>query len=44
VFFAFPCSDALACITTLILIYNLFRKFSKLRDGAEPDLLGSNIR
>ncbi len=44
VFFAFPCSDALACITTLILIHNLFRKFSKLRDGAEPDLLGSNIR
>ena len=44
VFFAFPCSDALAAITTLILIHNLFRKFSKLSDGDQPDLLGSNIR
>ena len=44
VFFAFPCSDALAFIATLILIVNLFRKFSKLRDGDQPDLLGSNIR
>ena len=44
VFFAFPCSDLLAFIATLILILNLFRKFSKLRDGDQPDLLGSNIR
>ena len=44
VFFAFPCSDLLACITTFILILNLFRKFSKLEDGDEPTILGSNIK
>ncbi len=44
VFLAFPCSDLLACITTLILIRNLFRKFDKLEDGDEPTILGSNIK
>ena len=44
VFFAFPCSDLLACITTLVLIWNLFRKFGKLSDGDEPTILGSNIK
>ncbi|MBR7003889.1 MAG: MATE family efflux transporter [Bacteroidales bacterium] len=44
VFLAFPCSDLLACITTLILIHNLFRKFDKLEDGDEPTILGSNIK
>lgn len=44
VFLAFPCSDLLACITTLILIRNLFRKFDKLEDGDEPSILGSNIK
>ncbi|MBQ6287139.1 MAG: MATE family efflux transporter [Bacteroidales bacterium] len=44
VFFAFPCSDLLACITTLVMIINLFRKFSKLQDGDEPTILGSAVR
>ena len=44
VFLAFPCSDLLACITTLILIHNLFRKFDRLKDGDEPTILGSNIK
>ena len=44
VFLAFPCSDLIACITTFILIHNLFRKFRKLRDGDEPTILGSNIK
>ncbi len=43
VFLAFPCSDTLACIATLILIHRLFRKFSKLKDGDEPTILGSSI-
>ena len=43
VFFAFPCSDLLACITTLIMIHSLFRKFSKLKDGDEPSILGSAV-
>ncbi len=44
VFYAFPASDLLACLTTFILIYNLFRKFSKLQDGDEPTILGSQIK
>ena len=43
VFAAFPISDALACVTTLIMIGNLMRKFSKLKDGDEPTILGSAI-
>ena len=43
VFAAFPISDALACITTLVMIGNLMRKFSRLKDGDEPTILGSAI-
>ena len=44
VFFSFPASDALACITTFFMIHSLFRKFSKLNDGDEPTILGSQIK
>ena len=44
VFFSFPASDLLACITTFFLIHSLFRKFSRLRDGDEPTILGSQIK
>lgn len=44
VFFAFPASDLIACVTTFFLIHNLFRKFSKLNDGDEPTILGSQIK
>ena len=43
VFAAFPISDALACVTTLVMIGNLMRKFSRLKDGDEPTILGSAI-
>ena len=43
VFAAFPISDALSAITTLILIHGLMRKFSRLKDGDEPTILGSTI-
>lgn len=43
VFVAFPISDALACVTTLVLIHRLMRKFSRLKDGDEPTILGSAI-
>lgn len=43
VFAAFPIADALACVTTLFMISNLMRKFSKLKDGDEPTILGSAI-
>lgn len=44
VFFSFPASDLLACITTFFLIHSLFRKFSRLNDGDEPTILGSQIK
>ena len=44
VFYSFPASDILACVTTLVLITSLFRKFGKLRDGDEPTILGSRIK
>ena len=36
-------ADALACVTTLVMIGNLMRKFSRLKDGDEPTILGSAI-
>ena len=44
VFLSFPASDLIASITTLVLIINLFRKFSRLQDGDEPTILGSQIK
>lgn len=43
VFLAFPVADVIACVTTLFLIINLFRKLGKLHDGDEPTILGSRI-
>lgn len=43
VFLAFPVADALACITTLIMIHALVRKLNRLKDGDEPTILGSTI-
>lgn len=43
VFAAFPVSDALSCVTTLIMIMALIRKLNKLHDGDEPTILGSSI-
>ena len=44
VFYSFPASDILACVTTLFMIIGLFRKFGKLNDGDEPTILGSQIK
>ncbi len=43
VFLAFPVSDFLACLTTLVMIAGLMRKFSRLNDGDEPTELGSTV-
>ena len=43
VFLAFPFSDIAAFLTTLVMIILLMRKFARLRDGDEPDTLGSQI-
>ena len=43
VWISFPISDLLAIFVSLFFIVRLFRKFKKLNDGDEPDILGSNL-
>lgn len=44
VWYSFPISDALSFIVTTALILRLMRKFSKLKDGDDPSILGSTIQ
>lgn len=43
VWMSFPISDALSALLTAILLRKLFKKFSKLQDGQESTILGSQI-
>ncbi len=40
VWISFPLSDILNIIVSAILIIDIFRKFSRLKDGDDPELLG----
>jgi len=44
VWLSFPISDTMSVIFSAYFIIRLFRKLAKLRDGDEPDILGSNIK
>ena len=44
VWISFPISDTLNIIISAILIVRLFRKFDRLHDGDEADILGSTIK
>ncbi len=44
VWISFPISDILNIIISAILIARLFRKFDRLQDGENPDILGSTIQ
>ena len=44
VWISFPISDTLNVIISAIMIVRLFRKFDRLKDGENPDILGSNIQ
>ena len=44
VWVSFPISDILNIIISAILIIRLFRKFDRLKDGENPDILGSTIQ
>ena len=44
VWISFPISDLLNVIVSAVLIVRLFRKFDRLKDGENPDILGSNIQ
>ena len=40
---SYPISDGLASLLTIILLSRLLKKFSKLKDGDDPTILGSTI-
>ena len=44
VWVSFPISDILNILISAILIIRLFRKFDRLKDGENPDILGSSIQ
>ena len=44
VWISFPISDTLNVIISAVMIVRLFRKFDRLKDGENPDILGSNIQ
>lgn len=44
VWYAFPISDALSAICSLVFILGIMRKFDRLKDGDDPSALGSTIR
>ena len=43
VWYTFPVSDLLASIVTLIMLMNLRKKLNMLKDGDDPDILGSRL-
>lgn len=43
VWYSFPVSDLLAAVLTAFMIAALHRKLSRLKDGDDPDILGSSI-
>ena len=44
VWYSFPISDAVSFVVTGIMILNLMHKFSRLKDGDDPAILGSTIQ
>lgn len=44
VWISFPIADLIAVSLTVILLMQLFRKFSRLKDGDDPSTLGSSIQ
>ncbi len=43
VWMSFPISDALATLLTIYMLGRLFKKFSRLKDGDDPSILGSKL-
>ena len=43
IWLSFPVSDVMAFVLTAILLRSLFKKFSRLKDGEDPSILGSNL-
>jgi Na+-driven multidrug efflux pump len=43
VWLSFPISDTLATLLSIFMLGRLFKKFSQLKDGDDPTILGSHI-
>ena len=43
VWMSFPISDGLSTLLTIFMIGRLFKKFSQLKDGDDPSILGSQL-
>ncbi len=43
VWMSFPIADAIATLLTIFMLRRLFRKFSQLKDGDDPSILGSQL-
>ena len=43
VWMSFPISDAMATLLTIFMLGRLFKKFSQLKDGDDPSILGSQL-
>ncbi len=44
IWLSFPIADVAAIILAAVLLFFLFRKFNKLKDGDDPSILGSKIK
>ncbi len=44
IWLSYPASDIISSVMTLIMILGLFRKLDKIKDGDDPDILGSNYK
>ena len=40
---SFPIADTIATVLTLVMLTKLFKKFTLLKDGDDPSILGSNL-
>ena len=43
VWYSFPISDTIASVITVLMALSLIRKLGRLKDGADPSILGSQI-
>ena len=43
VWISFPISDLVSVVVSALFIVNIFKKFSKLKDGDDPSVLGSTL-
>jgi Na+-driven multidrug efflux pump len=44
IWMSFPIADAITIVISALFIAALFKKFSRLNDGDDPSILGSNIK